>query len=243
MSIIQKTIIAISMEELTGVDRAFARHAQVNMDKLPKAYAGLVEKTREACLKAVKPAGVVRSVKIREVAEDGVLLEGDEGETLEIRSTFMTELMRDCFEAVWFAATLNGFNELLAASGDLMEQFFLEAWGSAFASRAAMYTSDYAREILNKEGLCYTSAWEPGQHGFDIHNQQTAFALLRPEEIGLTLTESMLMIPAKSVTGLFGIAEKEQRDLIPCDYCELRATCPSAYNSGAKGSFSCGGGA
>ncbi|WP_165445389.1 vitamin B12 dependent-methionine synthase activation domain-containing protein [Bacilliculturomica massiliensis] len=241
MAIIQRKIIEISMEELTDVDRAFARHAQVNMDKLPKAYAGLVEKTREACMKAVKPAGVVRSVKIREIREESILLEGDGGRTEEVRSTFITELMRDCFEAVWFAATLNGFRELLEASGDLMEQFFLEAWGSAFASRAAAFTSDYARELLNKEGLCFTSAWEPGQHGFDIHNQQTAFELLRPEEIGLTLTESMLMIPAKSVTGLFGIAEKEQREMIPCDYCELRAACPSAYDSGAGGGFRCGG--
>lgn len=112
----------------------------------------------------------------------------------------------------------------------------MDAWGSAFASRAGVFVADHARSILREKGLYCTSVWNPGQHGFAIQAQKEAFAVLRPEEIHLKLSESMLMIPAKSVSGVFGINKQEDcREFIACDYCSLRRKCPSAYNRKAGG--------
>lgn len=241
MSCIEREIVRMSMKDMTDVDRMFGRHAQVNMDKIPSAYQSLVWETKKKCVDRIIPVGVIRSVDIGGIEGDIVILE-ENGGRWQIESALLAELLKDSRATMWFSVTLRGFEELLADSVDLLGQFFLDAWGSAFASRAGMHTADYARSMLEERGLFYTSAWEPGQHGLDIHSQQAAFSILEPEEIGLTLTKSMLMVPSKSVSGVFGISETEDlRELIACDYCSLRDSCPSSYNAGAKGGVFCGG--
>lgn len=241
MNFIEREIVRMSMEDLTDVDGMFARHAQVNMSRLPASYAGVVEETRKRCMERVNPVGVICSVGICGIEGPVIRMEDGRGRQWQMESGVIAQLLKESQRVLWFAATLQGFEELVSESGELMEQFFLEAWGSAFASRAGMYAADYARSMLDAKGLYYTSAWEPGQHGFDIYSQREAFAILEPADIGLALTESMLMIPAKSVSGLFGICrEEDRRELIPCDYCRLRDTCPSSYNVGAKGGCGCG---
>jgi hypothetical protein len=40
-----------------------------------------------------------------------------------------------------------------------------------------------------------------------------------------------MMHPKKSVSGIFGISpNKDEEGLQPCDFCDLRKTCKSAYS-------------
>lgn len=231
-----RLVMELSMEQIADVDYLFGRHAQLDMDHLPKRCAPLVEETKEACMKRVKPLGLVRSVELAGIHEDVVeLSDGEEHWSME--SKLIAALLRDSFRVCWFAVTLQGFDELMEEmSSPLMRQFFVDAWGSAFISRAGVFLTDQIRDRIREEGLYTTSVWNPGQHGLAIETQQTAFAILRPEEINLKLTQSMLMVPAKSVSGVFGVSREEDlRELIACDYCNLREKCPSAYNRKAGG--------
>jgi len=51
--------------------------------------------------------------------------------------------------------------------------------------------------------------YSPGYCGWDITGQRRLFAALRPEEIGITLRESCLMEPLKSVSGVMVAARAE----------------------------------
>lgn len=236
MGSIKRQVIEISMEQIADVDYQFGRHAQIDMDHVPQRFSLLVDETKKACMERVRPVGVILSVKVDGI--HGTVVELSDGEEhWKIDSALMAKLFCDSFEAVWFAATLQGFDELLEEmSSHMMKQFFVDAWGSAFISRWGVYMTDYVKNIIRENGLYSTSVWNPGQHGLAIETQKEAFSILRPEEIDLKLTSTMLMIPAKSVSGTFGINEQEDfREWIACDYCSLRENCPSAYNRKASG--------
>jgi hypothetical protein len=55
--------------------------------------------------------------------------------------------------------------------------------------------------------------------------QRQIFDLLDSSKIDVTLTESMLMIPKKSLTHILGIGVDMLELGTSCDYCSLRETC------------------
>jgi hypothetical protein len=72
--------------------------------------------------------------------------------------------------------------------------------------------------------------YSPGYCGWDVTGQRRLFAYLKPERIGLTLTDSCLMKPLKSVSGAIIAGPKRIHRFPPtydfCDHCETR-TCRS----------------
>jgi hypothetical protein len=55
--------------------------------------------------------------------------------------------------------------------------------------------------------------------------QPQIFDLLDADEIGVRLTESMMMVPRKSLTFVLGIGKKLIAGGRTCDYCSLKGTC------------------
>ena len=59
--------------------------------------------------------------------------------------------------------------------------------------------------------------------------QTVIFNTLQPSQIGVTLSDMFMMHPKKSVSGMFGIQSIDENRVRPCDLCERRETCPTAY--------------
>ena len=73
------------------------------------------------------------------------------------------------------------------------------------------------------EEFCTRARFSPGYGDLDISAQKEIFKVLNLEKnIGVSLTESLLMTPTKSVTA-FLIPEKEE--FAGCDSCSKRETC------------------
>lgn len=79
------------------------------------------------------------------------------------------------------------------------------------ASLAAERAGDAVRERFRRDGdaalpaggtAAAALAYSPGYCGWDVTGQRSLFAALRPEDIGITLNESCLMRPLKSVSGV-----------------------------------------
>jgi hypothetical protein len=113
-----------------------------------------------------------------------------------------------------FAVTLG------AGVSDEIERLFAEndpALGTmldAFASVAAEMLADRVarRWRSDADGASRGSPalpYSPGYCGWHITGQRLLFKTLRPEEIGITLTESCLMQPMKSVSGVLVSAAPE----------------------------------
>jgi hypothetical protein len=80
----------------------------------------------------------------------------------------------------------------------------------AVASYSADKASEAAEEIffshLSSKGevnaLTRVLLYSPGYCGWHISSQQKLFEYLKPEEIGIRLNESFLMVPLKSISGV-----------------------------------------
>ncbi len=67
---------------------------------------------------------------------------------------------------------------------------------------------------------------QPGQEGWSIWQQKVIFEYLPTVEIGVTLTDSCLMIPRKSVSFVIGMGPHMRPDAVACDFCSKRDRCP-----------------
>ncbi len=94
----------------------------------------------------------------------------------------------------------------LFESGDYALAYMLDSVSSHGADRLSYLAREYLRSELASEGswdssqmiLCYS----PGYCGWQLSGQKKLFEALHPQEIGITLNESYLMSPIKSVSGV-----------------------------------------
>ncbi|MEE3446448.1 MAG: vitamin B12 dependent-methionine synthase activation domain-containing protein, partial [Prevotella sp.] len=61
----------------------------------------------------------------------------------------------------------------------------------------------------------------PGYCGWHVSQQQLLFPLFNGQTCGVTLTDSSLMLPIKSVSGIIGVGEKVRRLDYTCGLCNF----------------------
>jgi hypothetical protein len=116
------------------------------------------------------------------------------------------------------------------ASGDLALAAMLDSVASAAADKLAAVTQRrYAQWLAQTEGVPdqqYVLHYSPGYCGWHISGQRKLFDALRPERVGITLRESYLMEPLKSVSGVLIAGPREIHEFKMsyryCKQCESR---------------------
>jgi hypothetical protein len=109
--------------------------------------------------------------------------------------------------------------------GALAEGWMLDAVASAGADLLADRLAERYQRTLAGRGLEHARVlpYSPGYCGWPTRGQRPLFETLRPEEIGVTLNDSCLMSPIKSVSGVLvgatGEAHRFRPDFPFCDDC------------------------
>lgn len=137
-------------------------------------------------------------------------------------------MLQDAGQAVILVCTLGaGFESLLRAAGarDMARAAALDACGSAFVETGCDAAE---REIAARfPDLYLTDRFSPGYGDLPLTLQPEVLRLTDAERrLGITLTESLLMVPSKSVTAILGLCGTPQPARIRgCAACRLRETC------------------
>ncbi|MFQ6078940.1 MAG: vitamin B12 dependent-methionine synthase activation domain-containing protein [Thermodesulfobacteriota bacterium] len=147
----------------------------------------------------IKAKAVYEVSYIRHRGEDTVEFDG---------VTFTSRVLRvnlDEVERVFpFIITIgSALEDNASSSGDLLRQFYLETMGDMALRSSRQYLEKYLKRNF---GLGQLSRMNPGSlKDWPVTEQKPLFSLFGNVEelIGVTLTESMLMIPRKSVSGIF----------------------------------------
>ncbi len=167
-----------------------------------------------------RPKALYRVAYVESKAEDSVCLDGH-----WFKSRVLRVNLEDVHRVFPFVATCG--RELYAwktSMDDMLQRFYAETINEAAlgAAREAL-----KRHLVDTYRLGRTARMNPGSlQDWPITSQRTLFALLGDPEaaIGVHLTESMLMIPQKSVSGIRFATERrfESCQLCPRDVCPNR---------------------
>lgn len=124
-------------------------------------------------------------------------------------STALAKNLDGCDRIVLFGATVGlGIDRLVAkyARVSPSRALMLQAIG---AERIESLCDAFERSLLkdmSKDGVALRPRFSPGYGDLPIELQRDVFRVLdAPKKIGLTLTESLLMSPTKSVTAIIGL--------------------------------------
>ena len=102
----------------------------------------------------------------------------------------------------------------------------LDGVGSAAVETLAIQACNHFENQVKNNGLTTTLPLNPGMIGWPVdQGQPQIFSLLDCEEIQVTITDSWMMFPMKSLSMVLGIGDNLTTDGIPCEYCSLKGTC------------------
>jgi len=112
----------------------------------------------------------------------------------------------------------------LMATGDLIEGYILDVIGSVTVEAAIDKIQDGFEYELIKSGYKIANRYSPGYCGWALSEQKRFFALFPENHCGIKLSDSCLMDPIKSVSGVIGFGRNIKKMAYECQMCELE-TC------------------
>ncbi len=167
-----------------------------------------------------------------QLSGSGLLLEGRD----------IQRHLEDCYEAVLLAATLGPDVETLLMRTQVMDMaraLVLDSTASAAIENVCDNFEKDLRADCQSKGLFLTDRFSPGYGDLPIGLQQQLCEVLDTRRrIGLTVSQSGILIPRKSVTAILGVSEtprfRRSSGCANCTMfhsCKLRKDLPCSYFS------------
>lgn len=112
----------------------------------------------------------------------------------------------------------------LMAEGYFMEGYILDVIGSLTVEAVIDKMQNMLELELSASGRRVANRYSPGYCGWPLNEQKHLFKVFPDNYCGIKLSESCLMEPAKSLSGVIGFGVNVHRTAYECDICELK-TC------------------
>jgi hypothetical protein len=187
------------------------------------------ETARKVFIELAEPKAIIKEIDARDF--DLVF----RGNSRNAQPALLDNILPRATHLALTAATVGGAVSRriaeLFGTGDFLLGAMLDAAASGGIDRASQVMERYFYDRLAAQGKIGSAddvyCYSPGYCGWHISAQRQLFAFLHPEEIGVTLRESFLMEPLKSISGVLiaGPAEIHRfEDSFPfCAECRTRS--------------------
>jgi len=185
------------------------------------AVQSIIDRSREIFIDRARPTGLYESLTVTDF-EQIYTGRGDNDD-----DTPLEHVVEDAASLALFAVTLGpAVSDRITAlfdAGELAEGYILDQVASFAAEELAdiaahRFQTDSARNDLT------VLPYSPGYCGWYVSGQKALFAHLRPDEIGISLNDSCLMHPTKSVSGVLVLAPVEAHEFSPAFPCCVTCT-------------------
>lgn len=177
-----------------------------SLDELEeKPLAEAIRKAIDKAYSMIHGKGVFKTYELSGV--DGDTVEGNETGRL-FTGKHMVKLLGECDRATLLACTigpeLETESQKLQGAGEITEAYILDMVGGWMADYMADRVDERVEREIRRAGYGRTMRFSPGYGDWVLENQPEVLRLVEAEKIGITLTESDIMIPRKSVSAVIG---------------------------------------
>lgn len=135
----------------------------------------------------------------------------------------ITPYLLDADRYVLFIATagqeFEQFQHEVKSSGDILQEFLLDSLGSAIAEAVVREVCSKVENYVLPLGYGVSHPYSPGYCGWHVTQQKFLFSLLPEQPCGVRLSESSLMSPIKSVSGVIAVGERIVKRKYGCELC------------------------
>lgn len=153
-----------------------------------------------------------------------------EKETLTVQNTVFSigktiaRQLRGSEAFAFFAATagveFEAFQHTLQLEDDMVKIYIADSLGSIIAEKTADCMENSLQAFIQSDGWQHTNRYSPGYCGWHVSEQQKLFSLFPvASPCGIELTDSSLMIPIKSVSGVIGVGSSVRKLEYTCGLC------------------------
>lgn len=192
-----------------------------------KAFMRRIDALEEVLITSARPAFTWRCFDIERTG--GMLSAGG----IELSGSSIAEHFDGCNRAIFMAATASAETDLLisrAEARDIIDALILDALGSAAAEQVCAMAEAEIHSML--PGFYMTWRFSPGYGDFPIDTQKNIADVLSVQKrIGVTVTDSCLLLPRKSVTAVIGVSDSPvSRKKMDCELCTMKNKCNFRQN-------------
>jgi hypothetical protein len=151
-------------------------------------------------------------------------------EDLVLESESLARNLEGCIGAVLLAATIGPSCDMLvrrASVTSAAEASVYQATGAAAIESFLDSENDRLKKEYEAKGFFLRPRFSPGYGDLKLEHQTDWFRLLDiTKQIGIELTDSLLMVPTKSVTAVIGVGRDKKAGNCPgCGSCSMHDTC------------------
>ena len=142
----------------------------------------------------------------------------------------LTRNLKGCKEIVMLAVTIGpGADRLVKRSEirDMLKAYTYQAVGAAAVEAWCDEVNERIKQEAADKGLYTRPRFSPGYGDFPLEVQKDFERILEmPKSIGVSLSESLLMTPTKSITAVIGLSDKATDcHIAGCEECNMHETC------------------
>jgi cobalamin-dependent methionine synthase I len=105
---------------------------------------------------------------------------------------------------------------------DFLKGYIFDIAGSEIVEAAADKMQEALRINLLAENIMITNRYSPGYCGWHVSEQHKLFTLVPGNYCNISLTDSSLMQPIKSVSGFIGLGGKVRFSPYTCNLCDMQ---------------------
>jgi hypothetical protein len=221
---------------MTGATFQFDfKDLKLTISQIEKVF-GYTEKNSEAHFndligKALKEAAEVCIIKAEYRIFDDVIF-NDINKTVSVHNlTFNIKKivygqLKKSESAALFLCTagveIGNMSRQAMKAGDLLEGYIYDVVGSEIVEAAADLMQTELEKSMASDGKKITNRFSPGYCGWDVSGQKKLFQLLPGTYCGIRLTDSALMDPEKSISGMIGIGKNVRHLPYTCNICDMK---------------------
>ena len=182
----------------------------------------LIRDSFESLESVAGPKSIYRIFDLRHQSEERFQIGN-----IQMESRSLGRNLKKCEKLILFGATLGtGVDRLItrASLTDMASAVVLQSCAAAMLEEYCDSVQEAISAELEQEGWYLRLRFSPGYGDFAIQYQKPLMQMLDcAKTIGLTMTDSFMMTPTKSVTAVIGMSRlKERCPVQGCESCEKK---------------------